>query len=163
MCEAPDWLPPLARLADCGGDPKRYIEEVFALFHRDFIQSQPQFDGCWVRCRRDPMFDGKEAAFWHCVSEGGDEAHRTPDMRRCERIGWIRAVIEHAGEPLVNHWTNRRGSETRHVLWFREEFLIVLGERTRRRDGFRYFQLITAYCTTEEHRRRKLRRERDGS
>jgi len=161
MCEPPDWLPPLVRLEDHGGDWKRYINEVFAVFYRDFIQSQPQLDGRWVRCRRDPMFDGKEAGFWHCMSEGGDEANRMPDLRRCERIPWTRAVIEHARGSWVDHWTNRRGSDTRHLLWFREEFLVVLAERMRGRDGFQYLQLITTYCTTEESRKRKLRRERD--
>lgn len=163
MCESPDWLPPLVRLSDYGGDWNRYIDEVFAVFYADFIQSQPQFTGCWVRCRRDPLHEGKEAGFWHCVQEGADEEQRTPDLRRCERVGWIRAIIEHAGETLVDHWTNRRGSDTRHLLWFREEYLVVMGERVRRRDGFRYFQLITAYVTEEEHRKRNLRRERDAA
>jgi hypothetical protein len=163
MCEAPDWLPPLLRLTEYGGDWNRYINEVFAIFHRDFIQSQPRFQGCWVRCRRDPLYNGKEAGFWHCVQEGADEQWRMPDLRRCERIEWVRAVIEHCGGPGVDHWTNRRGSDIRHLLWCMEEFLIVLGERTRKRDGFRYFQLITAYCTPEEHSKRRLRAERDAS
>lgn len=163
MCSPPDWLPPLIRLDDCGGNWNRYIDEVFAVFHRDFVASQPQLDGCWVRCRRDPLYEGKEAGFWHCVQEGADEEQRTPDLRRCERVGWIRAIIEHAGDPTVDRWPNRRGSDMRFLLWWKEEFLVVLGERTRKRDGFRYFQLITAYCTTEEHRRRRLRQERDAA
>ena len=163
MCEAPDWLPPLVRLTDYGGDWKRYINEVFAVFHRDFIRSQPRFEGCWIRCRRDPLYDGEEAGFWHCVQEGADEEGRVPDLRRCERIGWIRAVIEHAGAPAVDHWSNRRGSDTRRLLWYSEEFLVILAERTRKRDGFRYLQLITAYCTTEEHTKRRLRQERDAA
>jgi hypothetical protein len=158
-----DWLPALVRLEDHGGDWEKYINAVFAEFYRDFIESQPKFRGRWVRCRRDPMFDGKEAGFWHCVSEGESEARRVPDLRRCERIRWIRAVIEHATDPSVDHWTNKRGPETRHLIWWDEAFLVVLAERTRQRDGFQYFQLITAYCTPEEQRRDKLRRERDAT
>ena len=116
-----------------------------------------------MRCRRDPIYDGKEAGFWHCVSEGASEEQRLPDLRRCERIRWIRTVIEHANDESVDHWTNRRGADTRHLIWWNESFLVVLAERTRRRDGFQYFQLITAYCTTEEHRKKKLRKDRDGA
>jgi len=47
------------------------------------------------------------------------------------------------------------------LLWFNEEFLIVLGERHRKRDGFKYMQLITAYCVKEERRKKSLREERD--
>jgi len=163
MSGQPDWLPPLIRLEDYAGDWKRYINEVFAVFHRDFIQSQPRFLGRWVRCRRDPIYDGKEAGFWHCLSEGKDESIRTADLRRCERIGWARAVIEHANDVAVDHWTNRRGTDVRHLLWLREEYLVVMAERERKRDGFRYLQLITAYCTESEHRKARLRQERDGA
>lgn len=52
--------------------------------------------------------------------------------------------------------------DIRRLFWFREEFLVVLAERTRVRDGFQYMQLVTAYCTAEEHRRKKLREERDN-
>jgi hypothetical protein len=86
MSDAPDWLPPLMCLDDCGGEWKRYVEAVFGEFYYDFIASQPQSQGLSVQCRRDPIMDGKEAGFWHCTSEGPDERRRTPDLRRCERI-----------------------------------------------------------------------------
>lgn len=157
MYEPPDWLPPLVCLADYGGEWNRYVNEVFALFHRDFIQSQPKFEGRWVRCRRDPLYDGKEAGFWHCVQEGADEEQRTPDLRRCERVGWIRAVIEHPADRRVEKWRAHKGHEYRTYLWLGEEYLVVLGERGG------YYQLITAFCTDRDHTIRKLRRERDAS
>ena len=157
MCD-PGWLPHRIRLQEFDGDWGRFVEFVFGEFHAGFIQNQPKFRGCWVRCRRDPMEDGKEAGFWHCIRGGKEDA--TVQTRRMERIRWVRAVIEHADEPEVEVWTARRGSDLNWCLWFREEYLVVLGERTRR-DGFRYWQLITAYDTPEEHRKRKLRHERD--
>jgi len=156
-----DWLPSLLRLEDFDGDWERYINEVFSVFYRDFVSSQPKFQNRWVRCRRD-LIRGKEAGFWHCTSDGADEFNRIPDLRRCERIGWIRAVIEHYQEDKVDCWANDRRGEKRWLLWLNEEFLVILAERTRKRDGFRYFQLITAYCTDEENRKAKLRKERDG-
>jgi hypothetical protein len=158
----PDWLPAMLELNDFGGDWNRFLEAVYGEFYRDFIQQQAKFQGNWVRCRRDPISLGKEAGFWHCISGGADEAARNPEIRRMERIRWARAVIEHASDPNVACWPVYRGSDRRWCLWFREEYLVVLAERTRKHDGFRYCQLITAYDTPQEHRKAKLRRERDA-
>lgn len=157
----PAWLPALVCLDHYDGDWRRYVEAVYAVFHRDFIETQPKFQGCWVRVRRDPLEQGKEAGFWHCTSGGPNEATRVPEIRRMERIGWVRAVIEHSTEPSLDHWVRQQGSEARWHLWFSEEFMVVLGERRRVRDGRRYFQLVTAFDTPLEHQKRKRRSERD--
>ena len=161
MNALPVWLPPLITLDDYDSDWSLYVDAIYAIFWRDFVEAQPKLQGRWVRCRRDPLYDGKVAGFWHCIQEGADEEERTPDLRRCERIAWIRAVIENARQPDVDDWPNVRGSDKRRLLWYREEYLVVLADRMRQRDGFEYLQLITAYCTPAEHTRRKLRKERD--
>lgn len=158
----PVWLPDLLRLSDHAGKWQDYCDAVYAVFNGDFIASQPQLDGEWVRCRRDPLYEGKEAGFWHCVQQGADEEARTPDTLRCERIAWIRAIIEHVSEANVERWTTIRGTDSRCVLWFREEYVVILGNRTSR-NGRGYKQLITAYCTDREHTKRKLRKERERS
>ena len=150
---APDWLPELIKFSDYAGDWKRYIEAVFAIFYRDFIESQPKFKNLWVRCRRDPMFDGKEAGFWHCISDGPDENNRIPDLRRCERIGWIRTIIENCCKINVRIWRLRKNSDNRVYLWLNQEYLVVLGDRVR------YVQLITAFCTDKKHTIAKLEKE----
>ena len=156
-----DPLPPLVKLGDCDGKWKSYIEAVFAEFYRDFICSQPKFRGKKVCCRRDPIYDGKEAGFWHCTSEGSSEQNRTPDLRRCERIRWMRYALEHAEEDGIDCWTKKHGNAIRHLVWLREEFLVILEERRGGSDCVRYYQLITAFCTPEAHRKRKYRRDRD--
>jgi hypothetical protein len=163
MSGQPDWLPPLIRLEDHEGSWDRYIEAVYASFHDEFIRSQPRYEGCWVRCPRQPIVEGKEATFWHCVSEGLEEDQRTPDLRRTERIRLIRAIIEHADDVAVSRWVTRRGSRRLHVLWYREEYVVVLKGIVRTRDGFRYFVLKTAYCTTFPHTIKNLREERDAA
>ena len=161
LSDADAWLPTPFTLSDADGIFKTLIERAYEIFRRDFIESQPNYLGLWVRCRRDPIEDGKEAGFWHCTSEGREESNRTPALRRCERIEWIRAIIENSTHPSIHVWDNIRRGETNTLLWYREEFLVVLAQRTRSRDGFRYYQLITAYDTPEEHRKRKLRKEKD--
>ena len=154
MSMQPSWLPLLVQSEDHGGGWQRYIDAVYAVFNRDFIASQPKFNGLWVRCRRD-LLDGKEAAFWHCTSEGPNETNRTPDFRRCERIGWVRAIIDHVDDPKVDVWQKHKKRDQRCYLWFDEIYLVVLGHRRK------HYQLITAFCTDREHARRRLRRERD--
>lgn len=156
--EDKDWVPPLILMAEHGDSFPIYIEAVYAIFRATFIDSQPKFQGRWVRCRRDPIYDSKEAGFWHCTSEGKTEEDRIPDIRRCERIRWLRAVIENHSDERVDVWYNDlRGGDIRYSLWFDEEYLVVLGDRRR------YWQLITAFTTDQEHRKRKLRKERDES
>ena len=151
-----DWLPPLLCLNDFGGDWNVYVDEVYSIFRRDFIDDQPWHDGQLVKCRRDPIYDGKEAGFWHCTSEGDNEEERIPDLRRCERIAWVRAVIEHRSDPRVESWILEKKGDFRHYLWFEESYLIVLAARRK------YFQFITAFCTSQARYRTTLRRERDG-
>ncbi len=151
------WLPPLLLMADHGNSWNDYIAAVYGDFQRDFVQTQPQYDGRRVRCRRDPLYDGKEAGFWHCVQEGADDAQRTPDLRRCERIGWIRAIIENNTAAEIDAWSNDNRGGLRHYLWYAEQYLIVLEDRKRT------CQLITAFCTDRQHTIRKLQRERDES
>ncbi len=160
--ESEDWLPPLVLMADYDHLWQPYIDAVYWYFCLDFVESTPRLNGCWVHRRRDPMWDGKEDGFWHCVSKGSVEADRTPDIRRCERIRWVRAVIENDGDDRVDVWENEREGKPRRLLWFDEEYLIVLASQVSRSTGAAYFNLVTAYTTTEEHRRRKLRKERDA-
>lgn len=154
MTQASPWLPNLILIADADGEWGRYCEMVYGRFVQDFLSSQPTFMGKHIRCRRDPIYDNKEAGFWHCVSEGRDELTRTPDFRRCERIGWARAVIENASDPKVDVWIRRNGGENRIHFWYNEEYLVVLGERGRT------YQLITAFCTEYGHSIRNRRKER---
>ncbi len=83
------------------------------------------------------------------------EDDRTPDLRRCERIRWVRWVIQNApAHAEIDEWQNTRGTEVNTLLWFREEYLVVLA----RRQG--YWLLRTAYCTEKSGRIRQLQRER---
>ena len=77
-----------------------------------------------------------------------------PDMRRCERIRWPRPVIDHSGDEAIKIWENVRKGEKRICLWLeKEEYLVILAERRG------YILLWTAYPVTQEHTKRKLRKE----
>lgn len=149
-----DWLPALIKLEDFGGDWDRYINEVFAIFYKDFIESQPVFDSLKIKITKHPMKRGKERGFWHCVQEGPIEDNRTPDLRRCERIAWIRAIIEKANSFGIKKWPRKTGRHFRFSLWFEEaEYLVVLEKRPN------CWLLWTAYQTNWEKTKRRLQKE----
>jgi hypothetical protein len=139
------------------GDWTAYEAALHCIFLADIAGARLQFGGIAVGCRRDPEVAGRWASFWHLVQEGRVEDDRTPDLRRCERIRWVRWVIENAAtHPRIDEWQNTRGTKVNTLLWYSEQYLVVL---TQRRD---YWLLKTAYCTERSGRIRQLRRERDA-
>jgi hypothetical protein len=91
MSLPPDWLPELVTLQDYGGDWVRYLEAIYGHFRQDLVLTPPAYPGRRFALKRHPLVQGKEATFWHLISEGRVEADRLPDLRRCERIRWPRA------------------------------------------------------------------------
>jgi len=152
MSELPGWLPKLMLLEDYGGDWQRYEDAVFSQFYSDFVASRPTFRGLPVDITKN-LVKGKERTFWHCIQQGPVEEERTPDLRRCERIAWIRAVIDHWDDPLIYNWSKHMGRKQRHLLWLSDEFLVVLEKRPDR------WLLWTAYYTEWEHTKRRLQKE----
>lgn len=149
--------PDLLQFNAFGGDWPAYEAELHRIFMAEIASGNLQFRGVRVGCRRNPEAAGRWASFWHLVQEGRVEDERLPDLRRCERIRWVRWIIEKApAHAEINEWQNTRGTETNTLLWYREEYLVVLAQRQG------YWLLRTAYCTEQDGRIDKLRRERDA-
>ena len=154
MISAPDWLPPLVLFEDYGGNWNHYVEALYKYYKQDFVDSSPSFRGIRMARKRKPLEQGKEATFWHLISEGKTEEDRLPDLRRCERIRWPRPIIEHVDEPVIKVWENKRKRETRICIWFEGvEYLVVLAARRG------YVLLWTAYPVTRPHTKKKLQKE----
>jgi len=154
VTEQVKWLPPLVLFEDYGGDWDRYLDVLYRFFKKDFIESAPTFKGLKLVLKRHPIEKGKEATFWHLISEGRSEEDRLPDLRRCERIRWPRPIIEHHHEPVIKYWETKRKGEKRICLWFEEvEYLVILAKRRG------YLILWTAYLVTRTHSKMKLRKE----
>ena len=149
--------PDLLRLNDFGGDWPTYEAALNRVFMGEIARAGLVFQGDAVNCRRHEEFAGRWASYWHLVQEGKVEEDRTPDLRRCERLRWVPWVIQNASaHPEIEEWQNVRKTETNTLLWYREEYLVILG----RRNG--YWLLRSAYCTEQGGRISQLRRERDA-
>lgn len=153
MSNLPDWLPDLIYFEDYDCDWQRYEDMVYSIFYSDFIASQPIFLGLPVYVAKS-LIRGKEKTFRHCITEGSLEEERAPDLRRCERIRWIRSVLDNFQNTEVKTWQNKRGRNIRQLVWLEEAQYVVVLEK-RRTSWF----LLTAYCTDRSHTARKLRKE----
>jgi hypothetical protein len=129
----PDWLEPLTKLEDFGGDPVKYIDHIFSLFKRDFISTTPLYKGKKVFYDKKDD-NGKPATFVHITTEESmTSKERNLCLRRCERITWIKAIIEHASDPIVLVWekeqkTSRRKAIRTYLFLEQEDFLVILQE-----------------------------------
>ena len=147
--------PPLLQLADYDGDVSAYLNALYAVFLEDFVTKPPvAFHPKRFAMKRYPMERGKEATFWHLISSGHCEEERLPDLRRCERIRWPRAVIDAYGTGRVHSWKKRSGGDLRIVIALTDfSYVVILKEAPE------YVLLWTAYCVESEHRRAKIKRE----
>ena len=149
--------PDLLLFNDFGGNWTVYERELHRIFKDEIARAGLEFRGLKVRCRRIPETAGRWASFWHLIQEGYVEDERTPDLRRCERLRWVRWVIENATtHPEIDEWQNSRRNEINTLLWYREEYLVVLAQRRE------YWLLKTAYLTDQTSRIGQLCRERDN-
>ncbi|MFV0298845.1 MAG: hypothetical protein ACK5JT_22310 [Hyphomicrobiaceae bacterium] len=150
-------LPNLMPFNDYGGDWGAYELALYQVFERDIIHHDLQFQGLRVNARRLPEHARKWACFWHLISEGRLEDERTPDLRRCERLPLVRWIVENAASHTdIDMWEQVRGHQRNWLLWHEEYQLVVLEQRND------YYLLKTAFCTEQNHRVRKFRRERDA-
>lgn len=152
----PSWLPVALVYDDFKGDWSKFLSAVYAIFEHDFKESKPTYNGLPVSYD-SAIEDGKEAVFWHLICRDDIKTkNRELDIRRCERIPWLRPIIEHSIEPTISVWKNIRQRKINVLIWLEAlDYLIVLVEKTK------YMILVTAYCTDIQSKRNKLIKERN--
>lgn len=151
---SPQWLTPIITLPEFEGDLEKYLEHLFSIFKKDFIDSNPTFRGEKI------FFDnrddgGRPAAFVHVTTETDRVTNeRQLCLRRCERVGWVRLIIENHNDPAVLVWERehqgKSGKANRIYLFLEcEDFLIILEEKKKG-----HF-IITAILVDNKNQKRK--------
>jgi hypothetical protein len=153
------WLPCLVLLENHNGDWTIYQEVLYQHFTRDFVTSRPTYRGHRLRLKRHPLTDGKEATFWHMITEGPNEHERLPELRRCERICWPRPMIDIVPDLKLRVWSQTRNGEVRIAIAVHDfSYVVILAER-QSEDGAVYYLPWTAFHVEREHRRKKYEKE----
>lgn len=143
------WLPPLNPY-DFETNYSLYEAELYKKYRKDFIDSQPTFESKIVKVRFHPKVGEYEESFIHFTCKNYDNIEqREPDFKRCERLHWIRKLIENylckenCSNPKcdgIKIWEEPYKMYSRiHLLFEEERFLVILEKRKT------YNLLITGY------------------
>ncbi len=160
MGDGYDWLPDLIVFSGKGFEIGEYFDFLYDYFKKDFIDEEPILKAKRVKIRSMPPSEGKEGMFWYLTHDHPHGYTRDerwiPNLRRCERIRWIRALIEalEYGAEEVVYWYKQFGREQRlHIALEDFSYFVVLTERES------YFVLWTAFPadrrTTVDRKRRE--------
>ncbi len=133
------------------GDPTAYLQAVYEIFRRDFVDSKPVFEGTRLRLKMHPYIDGKEYTFYHFTHDGNIESERLPNLRRMERMPFPKPMINDSQHPYLKVWRNRRGNKDRILIYHEaESYLVVLEDRGS------YILPWTGYLVEHDVMQRKL-------
>lgn len=153
MTDLPKWLPPMVTVNPW---TKYTFDTLYSIFKRDFKDAQPKYKGHTVWFFPE-IEDGKEVIFWHLTHrEDRETGERLPDLRRCERLSWVKSILENPDKPEVLAWDNKEGDGSiKTYLWLKSFNFLVLMKKYR--DGRR--RLITSYYVNYPHKRRNLEKK----
>lgn len=144
MQNAPNWLPNMANVSPWqnGGANDTY-EMLYDIFCRDIKISKLTYN-CYDVWIFSTMEDGKETLFWHLTSRKQKAqpvprrkrkfyvsseipAQRYPDLRRSERLPWIKPIIENANKIEVLAWDYQEGDGSiKTYLWLKDFDYVVI-------------------------------------
>lgn len=132
-------FPDLIMFEDFDNNWDKYVEEIYKVYLKE-IKFGLKYLGLSVTPKRHPEYKNKENSFWHLTTEGKIEESRNPDLRRCERIKWIKYIFDNISHQDIIIWENeRKGSHNVCISVTNFEYLIILGQRKG------YFVLLSAY------------------
>lgn len=153
-------LPSKIFLADFKGAYERYIEELYKVFKRDFMDRPPFFGKHQLRLKKHPLVQGRAYTFYHMTHCGSDEKNRIPDMRRCECLPWGKPTIEKVTEYSLRFWPQTRRGKNRICIWLEtdtdEHYFFILDVRKN------YILPWTAFVAEHDHQIEKKRKEYQG-
>lgn len=152
----PSWLPALFNVNPW--DQTTY-ESLYGIFHNDFIANKTHHDKTYVNFSRTKE-DGKEKIFWHVTTRDDKQnGERLPDLRRCERLPWLKPILESPvrAEILVWEYTEGDGAIKTYV-WVKDHDYVAIMKKTNKGGLI----LLTAYWLEYNNAKKKLRRKYDA-
>lgn len=145
------WLPNYILFQDSNHLWSLYIEKLYQVFLEDFIENTPYFHKKPIKIRINPKENHYEHAFIHLTGKSTHHSFhpndRTFDLKRCERLRWNRAIIDHYKCHFscfhcqkILYYEHYYKNHIRINLFFSDvRFKVILEQRKD------YFLLITGY------------------
>ena len=167
----PDWLPQIADVDPWTANTYEMLYEIFCNDIRDY-NLRYQGNNVWIF---KDMEDGKEKIFWHLTTrenkvpqiprrktkfcqqnQRNAETERLPDLRRCERLPWIKLLIEHPSDSEILAWDYEEGDQTiKTYIWIKNYHFVVIMKKLK--DNTR--RLITSFYVDNPHKQRDFERK----
>jgi hypothetical protein len=150
-------LPQKIYLSDFGGDYRKFIDTIYAVFYRDFIKHKSKFGSHILGLKFNPIYQDRAYTFYHMTHEGKVEDDRTPDLRRCECMTWARPVIENTEKWNLKFWRQERRGKQRICILVENsndvDYVVILDVRST------YILLWTAYVVEYKNDKQKKEKE----
>ncbi len=154
--ELPEWLPEMASISPWEHDT---YERLYDEFHNAFIVGTVQLAGKTVGYD-STIVDEKENGFWHITTKTSEDGDRLPDPRRCEKLVWLKPMIENSDKSEVLVWEEDAGKGSFKIYVWLENYDYVAVIK-KNRNGKLY--LVTAYAVEYPNVRRKLKSQYNKS
>lgn len=160
-------FPDLIELNDYNGNYDDYENALLEVYERDLWNSGLTFNGLNVVPRVHKRFElnGKSLdwTFVHFTSRGEIEEDRDLDLRRCERIGWVKPIIENASSDSVKIFENERRNKNNKpiksvVLWCEQANTKVVITKLKGKKS-EYYIITTFYLVNKQTKIDSLNKE----
>lgn len=119
--------------------------QAHGIYQADFgcNAAAPRFGNANVIVNRKPHFGNpqREHTYWHLVTEGENEATRTPEAKRMRRLPWVRPIL--VGYTGLKVWSEMRGAHKHWNIWHTNCRHVVIIKELARGD----YLLVTSYPT----------------
>ncbi|MBW2663664.1 MAG: hypothetical protein JRD93_17205 [Deltaproteobacteria bacterium] len=174
MCYS-EWLPEMVQVSPwCNGGNNDTYEMLYQIFSRDMKNHDLKYSGFDVWFFKE-IEDGREKIFWHLTSrkqkarrvprrkrrfydEDEIPAERLPDLRRSERLPWVKALIENTGKNGISAWDYEEGNGSiKTYVWLKNcDFVVIMKKypnNSRR--------LVTSFYVDREYKQRDFESKYD--
>ena len=167
----PDWLPDIVCVNPW---TKGTYDLLYEIFCHDIRDHALRYIGNEVWIFLD-MEDGREKIFWHLTTRSikkikiprrkkkfypADQTYiekdRFPDLRRCERLPWVKALIEKAGKPEVLSWNYEEGDLTiKTYVWIKDyDFTVIMKKYPNNKR-----RLVTSFYIDQVYKRKDFEKK----
>ncbi len=153
MNNIPTWLPELFSVSPW---KESTYDELYNVFLNDFQRNKLSYltFNVWFFPEQD---DSKYKLFWHITSsEDKTLGDRIPDLRRCERLPWIRPMILNCPDSSIKNWDYEEGDgKIKTYVWLEDLDFVVIMKRYN--DEQR--RLVTSFHLDYSNAKRKMKRK----
>lgn len=146
---------------DFQGNWQDYEDRLINYFNEQLYNMKLMYKNQKISLKRNPEFKNIPGSFYHLtcknINYNSSEEEREPDLRRCERLHWIKPIVEanhfesYCPNNCVRIYEKRHnGDDTINFLFEEGRYLVVLAKRNG------YLLLKTAFYIEYDNR---LKRE----